>query len=161
MSERYQAGVTPTRTEWIQETTEGEINSDPEWNIYSDNMTSLWDWEPDANTQTQRGVGEINPQGFFNGSETHDATFEYDLQQWYVDGSDNTVDAGGDFLTPSADNDVRATHSVVSRSEHNSGGSDDAGRRIYTVGKGGYPSSITVPFQTEDGSPISQTVEYQ
>ena len=161
MSERYQAGVTPTRTEWIQETTEGEINSDPEWNIYSDNMTSLWDWEPDANTQTQRGVGEINPQGFFNGSETHDATFEYDLNQWYVDESGNTVDAGGDFLTPSADNDVRATHSVVSRSEHNSGGSDDAGRRIYTVGKGGHPSSITVPFETEDGSPISQTLEYQ
>jgi len=158
---RYQAGNTPTRTEWIQETTVGEVPADPSWNLFSDNMASLWDWEPDANTQTQRGVGEINPQGFFNGSETHDATFEYHLQQWYVDGSDNTVDAGGDFLTPSADNDLRATHAVVSRSEHETGGSDDAGRRIYTVGKGGHPSSITVPFETEDGSPINQTLEYQ
>lgn len=161
MSEPFSAGVRPTRIEWIQETTPGEVPADPAWELFSDNVTSFWDWEPDANTQTQRGVGAINPQGFFNGSETHEATFVYDLQQWYVDGSDNTVDAGGDFLTPSADNSIRSTHAVVTREEHSSGGTDDAGRRLYTVGKGGHPSTITVPFETEDGSPITQSLEYQ
>jgi len=157
----FQKGNIPTRTEWIQEDTEGSVPENPEWNLYSDNMTSLWDWEPDANTQTQRGVGEVNPQGFFNGAETHDSSFEYDLQQWYVDGSDNTVDAGGDFLRPGADNGVRKTHAVVSRGDYSTGGTDDAGRRVYTVGKGGHPGSITVPFETEDGGPISQSLEYQ
>jgi len=161
MTSTYQAGVRPTRTEWIEETTTGEVPDDPSWELFSDNMTSQWGWEPDANTQTQRGVGDINPQGFFNGAETHEAAFEYDLQRWYVDGSDNTVDPGGDFLQPASDNSLRATHAVVTREEIADGGTDDAGRRIYTVGKGGHPDTITVPFETEDGSPIAQELSYQ
>lgn len=160
-SEPYSAGVRPTRIEWIAETDVGEVPSDPDWELFSDSVTSFWDWEPDANTETQRSVGSINPQGFFNGSETHEATFEYDLQQWYVDGSDDTVDPGGDFLRPSADNSIRGTHAVVTREEHTSGGSDDAGRRLYTVGKGGHPDTITVPFETDEGGPISQSLDYQ
>lgn len=152
-----QAGVRPTRTEWIPESTEGVIPSDPDWRLFSDNMTSQWDWEPDANTTRQDGVGEITAQGFFNGTETHDASFEYDLQQWYSDSGD----PGYDFLVPAPDNSLRNTHAVVSRSEQDDGGAADAGRRIFTVGKGGHPDELTAPFETEDGSPISQELSYQ
>jgi len=160
-SEPYQAGVRPTRTEWVVESTEGTTPDDPEWLLFSDNMTNLWSWEPDANTQRQDAVGEITAQGFFNGTETHEAEFEYDLQQWYIDGSSNRQDAGYDFLEPDSDNSLRATHSVVSREEHASGGTAGGGRRIYTVGKGGHPDTLTTPFENEDGSPISQTAAYQ
>jgi len=155
-----QAGVRPTRLEWVAETTEGETPADPGWNLFSDNVTNAWDWEPDANTSRQNSLGEITAQGFFNGSETHEATFSYDLQQWYYDGSDNTVDAGGDFLKPSADNSLRATHTVVSWSEQADGGVNGEGRYICTVGKGGHPDSLTAPFETEDGSPIEQELSY-
>lgn len=156
-----QAGIRPARIEWIQETTEGVTPSDPSWNIFSDNVISAWDWEPDANTTRLDGTGSDVAEGFFNGAETHEASFSYSLQQWYVDGSDNTVDAGGDFLRSAEDNSLNATHTVVSRSIQSSGGADGAGRRIYTVGKGGHPDSLTAPFETEDGSPIEQELTYQ
>jgi hypothetical protein len=157
----YQAGVRPTRLEWVQETTEGTAPTDPQWNIFSDNVQNAWGWEPDANTQRQDGIGEITAQGFFNGTETHEATFAYDLQQWYVDGSGDTVDAGGDFLEPASDNSVKTTHTVVSWSEQSDGGTAGNGRYVVTVGKGGHPGGLTAPFQTDDGSPIEQELSYQ
>lgn len=161
MTEVFQAGVRPSRLEWVEETTEGETPADPAWNLFSDNVISAFDWEPDANTQRQDAIGEITAQGFFNGSETHDVSFTYDLQQWYVDGSDNTVDAGGDFLNIASDNSLQATHTIVGRSVQDSGGTDSAGRRIYTVVKGAHPDTLTAPFETEDGSPIEQELTYQ
>jgi len=156
-----QAGVRPTRLEWVQENEEGTAPSDPAWNLYSDNVVSMWDSEPDANTTRQNAAGEVTSQGFFNGSESHSGSFTYHLQQWYYDGSDNTVDAGGDFLKPAADNSLRATHTVVSWSEQADGGANDTGRYICTVGKGGHPDSLTAPFETDEGTPIEQGLDYQ
>jgi len=156
-----QAGVRPTRTEWVPETTEGVAPDDIEWNLFSDNMTSAWDWEPDANTQRQDGLGETYAQGFFNGSETHELEFEYDFQQWFVDGSGNRQDAGYDFLQAAADNSLRATHTIVAWSEQTDGGAGGNGRYIVTVAKGAHPDTLTVPFETEDGSPISNQPTYQ
>jgi hypothetical protein len=156
-----QAGVRPYRIEWIQETTEGEVPSDPEWNLFSDNIINAPQWEPDANTTRQDGAGKATAAGFYNGTETHEITIEYDLQQWYVDGSGTTVDAGGDFLEPTSDNGLRATHSIVDRSVQADGGADGAGRRIYTVIKGARPDTLTAPFETDDGTPLSQELAYQ
>lgn len=161
MASSKQAGVRPLRLEWVTETTVGEAPSDPAWKLFSDNVTSAFDWEPDANTQRQNAAGEITAQGFFNGSETHDLSFTYDLQQWYVDGNGNTLDAGGDFLQPASDNSLKATHTIVGWSEQADGGVNDTGRYIVTVAKGCHPDSLTAPFETEDGSPISQELSYQ
>lgn len=157
----HQAGVRPYRLEWVAETAEGVTPEDPDYNLYSDNVTSAPGWEPDANTTRQNAAGEVTAQGFFNGSETHDVTYTYSLQQWYVDGSDETLDAGGDFLQAASDNSLQATHSIVGRSVQADGGAADAGRRIYTVVKGAHPDSLTAPFETEDGSPIEQELAYQ
>jgi hypothetical protein len=156
-----QAGVLPQRLEWAVESVEGETPDNPEWELFSDVILSAWDWEPDANTQRQDAVGSATARGFFNGTETHEAAFEYHLQQWYEDGSGNPLDAGYYFLEPDSDNTLRATHTVVSRSEQSSGGADGAGRRIFTVGKGGHPDTLTAPFETDDGSPINQELTYQ
>lgn len=157
MPNEMQRGTSPFRLEFVAESTVGTVPSDPSWRIPSDNVLSAFDWEPDANTTRQDAVGEITAQGFFNGSETHEATFEYHLQQWYS----SSGDPGYVALSPSSDNDLRETHAWVGRSEVDSGGTDSSGRRIYTVAKGGHPSSLTVPFETEDGSPINQTLSYQ
>lgn len=161
MTSSYEAGVRPLRLEWVEETTEGVTPDNPAWSLFSDNVISAFDWEPDANTQRQNGAGEITAQGFFNGSETHDVSFSYDLQNWYIDGSGDPVDPGGYFLEPASDNSLQATHTIVGRSEQDGGGSDSAGRRIYTVVKGAHPDSLTAPFETEDGSPIEQELSYQ
>jgi len=153
----FQAGVRPTRTEFVTETTEGVAPDDPSWRLFSDNMISLWDWEPDSNTTRQDAVGEITAQGFFNGAETHDVSFTYDLQQWYT----SSGDPGYDFLEPASDNSLRNTHTVVSWSEQATGGANDEGRYVVTVGKGGHPDTLTAPFETEDGSPIEQELQYQ
>ncbi|UBF23379.1 hypothetical protein HATV-3_gp29 [Haloarcula tailed virus 3] len=156
-----QAGNRPYRIEWIQETTEGEVPSDGDWNLFSDNIINAPQWEPDANTTRQDGAGKATAAGFYNGSETHEVTIEYDLQQWYVDGTGATVDAGGDFLEPTSDNGLKATHSIVDRSVQADGGADGAGRRIYTVIKGARPDTLTAPFETDDGTPLSQELAYQ
>jgi len=156
-----EAGVRPLRLEWIEETTEGETPADPEWSLFSDNVVSAFDWEPDANTTRLNAAGEITAQGFFNGSETHDVTFSYSLQQWYVDGSGDPVDAGGYFLEPASDNSLQATHTVVGRTVQADGGTDGAGRRIYVVAKGCHPDSLTAPFEVDEGTPIEQELAYQ
>jgi len=161
MSATMDRGTAPLRLEWIEETTTGDVPENPDFNGFSYNIENLWGWEPDANTATLRGAGDPKPQGFFNGSETHEASFEYSLAQWFKDGSGNTQDAANDFLDLRDDNAVAATHSVVSRQEYNSGGADGAGRRHYVVGKGGHPSTVTLPYETEEGTPILVSLEYQ
>lgn len=156
-----QAGVRPLRLEWAPETTEGNVGSDVSWNLFSDNVESAFDWEPDANTQRQDGAGEITAQGFFNGSETHSLGFTYSLQQWFVDGSNDPVDIGGYFLEPASDNSLQGTQTIVGWSEQADGGANDEGRYIVTVAKGCHADSLTVPFETEDGSPISTEAALQ
>jgi len=165
MSSEHERGNAPLRLEWYPESTEGQIDGSPanrsiDWNAFSDNIISAWSWEPDANTQRQDAAGETFAQGFFNGAETHDIEFEYDLQQWFVDGSDNTLDPHGDFLRASSDNALRTTHTILSRSEYDSGGINN-GYRTYTVAKGCHPDSSTIPYETEDGGPITVTPSWQ
>jgi len=161
MTQEFERGTAPLRIEYIQEDTVGEVPDPADWKPVSDNIISAWSWQPDANTQRQDAAGEIEAQGFFNGAETHEVEFEYDLQQWFYDGSGNTQDPLGDFLKPSSDNALRATHSWLTQVTYDSGGNLGQGYRTYTVGKGGHPDSATIPFETEDGGPITVTASYQ
>lgn len=154
-------GNAPLRAEWVEETSEGNAPADPAWNGFSYNILNAWGWEPDASTTSLRGAGSSKPQGHFNGSETHDASFEYSLARWFVDGTGNAQDPAYYFLDLAPDNSVRATHTVVTRQEYDSGGNDGAGRHFYVVGKGGHPGSVTLPFQTDEGTPIAVGLEYQ
>jgi hypothetical protein len=159
--ERREGGSAPQRIEWVQEPSEGVPPDNPDWNLYSNNVVTPWDLEPDAQVEPLRGVGDGFPSTHFNGPETHEATFEYSMQQWFKTSAGETLDPAYDGMVYAADNSIRATHTVVSREEHADGGADGAGRRIYTVGKGGHPGVSTLPFETEDGTPINISLEYQ
>lgn len=161
MAERYQGGTAPRRIEWIAETEEGVTPADPAWNPMSGNVETSFDGEPDAGTEARRGLGTVDPVGFFNGPETHEFDFVYDLNQWFVDGAGATVDPSNDAIQPAADNSLAATHTVVEREWHADGGADGGGRRLYVVGKGGHPASVEVPLEVEDGLPVAVTLSYQ
>lgn len=161
MAERNQAGMAVDYVEWVPESTRGTVPTDPAWNAYSDNVRTAFDGSPDASTEAQRGLGERDPVGFFNGPEEHEFGFTYDLQQWYVDGAGATVDAGGAIMQDTPDNGVPESHTVVQKEAHAEGGSDGGGRYVFTVGVGGVPATLTVPFETEDGLPIQQELSYR
>ena len=156
-----EAGVRPQRIEFVRETNRGVTPSDPEWNIYSDHVENWWDWEPDANRTETQPAGEVDPDFTDPGSETHEATIAYWLQNWLVDGSGNAVDASADAMLVSSDNTVNNTHSIVSRMDVSENGNDDAGYRVYHVGKGGVPTEVTIPFEVDEGSPVMPELSYQ
>jgi len=156
-----EAGVRPQRIEFIRETTRGVTPSDPEWNTYSDHITNWWDWEPEANKTAEQPAGEADPDFTDAGSETHEATISYWLQQWLVDGSGNPQDAAADGMLLSDDNSYINTHSVVSRMDISSNGADGAGYRVYHVGKGGTVQEVTLPFEVDEGTPVMPELSYQ
>jgi len=156
-----EAGVRPTRIEFVRETTRGEVPDSPEWNLYSDHVDAWWDWEPDANKTENQPAGEVDPDLTKPGSETHEATISYWLQNWLVDGSGNAQDAAADAMLISSDNTPNNTHSVVSRMDIESGGADNNGYRVYHVGKGGVPTEVTLPFEVDEGSPVAPELSYQ
>lgn len=156
-----EAGTRPQRIEYVRETTRGETPTDPEWNTYSDHIVSWWDWEPDANKTAEQPAGEADPDFTDAGSETHEASISYWLQQWLVDGSGDPQDAAADGMLISSDNSYINTHSVVSRMDISSNGADGAGYRVYHVGKGGTVNEVTLPFEVDEGSPVQPELSYQ
>jgi hypothetical protein len=156
-----EAGTRNWRIEYVRETSRGVTPSDPEWKIYSDHTQNWWDWEPEANREAIQPAGDVDPDFTKPGSETHEATIAYWLQEWFVDGSGNAQDAAADAMLVSSDNTVNNTHSIVSRMEVNQNGNDDAGYRVYHVGKGGVPTEVTIPFEVDNGSPVQPELNYQ
>jgi len=156
-----ESGVRPTRIEYVRETSRGVTPDDPDWNLYSDHVEAWWSWEPDANKNAVQPAGEADPDFTAPGSETHEATISYWLQNWLVDGGGNAQDAAADAMLISADNSVNNTHSIVSRMDISSNGADGAGYRVYHVGKGGVPTEVTLPFEVDDGTPVMPELSYQ
>jgi len=132
-----ESGTRPQRIEFVRESTRGETPADPDWNIYSDHVVNWWDWEPEANKNAEQGAGSMDPDFTEPGSETHEATISYWLQQWLVDGSGNAQDAAADAMLLSADNSFNNTHSVVSRMDISSGGLTVLVTESTDVGRGG------------------------
>lgn len=155
-----EAGVRNWRIEWIRETSQGVTPDNPSWNLYSDHVVNWWDWEPEANKTQVQPAGDPDPDFTAPGSETHEATISYWLQDWLVDGSGNAQDAAADAMLVSSDNSLNNTHSVVARMDVSTGGNDSGGYRVYHVGKGGHPSEVTIPFEVDEGSPVQPELSY-
>ena len=156
-----ESGLRTDRIEFVRETSRGVTPDNPEWNLYSDHVENWWDWEPEANKTATQPSGSVDPDFTAPGSETHDATIAYWLQEWLVDGSGNAQDAAADAMLVSSDNTVNNTHSVVSRQVVSTGGADSAGYRLYHVGKGGVPTEVTLPFEVDEGTPVMPELSYQ
>lgn len=156
-----ESGTRPSRIEFVREDTRGVTPADPDWSTYSDHVVNFWDWEPEANKATEQPAGSMDPDITPPGPESHEATISYWLQNWLVDSNGDPLDAAADAMLLSQDNDFLNTHSAVSRMEVFSNGADGAGYRIYHVGKGGAPTEVTLPFETEDGTPVVPELSYQ
>lgn len=142
------------RIEYVRESTQGETPSDPEWNLYSDNLDTTLVASVDAQIEEQRGVGDVNVQDFFAGPEDHSASIDYHLQDFFVDGSGDALDAAGDAILRDAENDV-STHTAVDRY------TSSDGTRVYTVLKGGFPNIGEITGDPSSGLPIMVSLEYE
>ena len=154
------------RAEFVRESQKGVFPTDPTFEAFSDNITSV-DWSPTPGVSERRGIGSPDVATFHNGPEEHELTVEYDLQRWVVDGSGDPNDATGDGVLRNANNDLPNTHGVVIREENldvpasetvNGAASKDT--RLYLVGIGGRVSSVTYSGDPGSDQPVTVEVTY-
>lgn len=149
-----ESGLRNHRVEFVRESSVGETPTDPSWNLFSDNLDTALVWTGDAQVEALRGVGDVDPQAHFQGPEDHSASISYHLQQFFVDGSGNPLDAAGDALLRDSSNDIPNTHTVVDRGDHGS-------FRTYTVLRGAYPNIDEVAGDPSSGLPVLVSLEYE
>lgn len=155
-----QGGLRNHRVEFIRENEQGVPNENPEWNLYSDTMQSLYGWAPDSSVEGGRGVTDVDPTDFYAGPESHEATFTYWLQNFFVDESGEPLDASYDGMFRTPNGLLPNTHTVVDREWHAKGGADGAGFYAYVVGTGGHPSTTENEGDASTGQPMPITLEY-
>jgi hypothetical protein len=137
------------------------VPSNPDWNRYSDVIRSFTA-NGGASYGAQESVGSPDAQDHFRGVEDPSLSIGYDLQQFFVDGSGNPVDAAGDAIVRDSENQLQNTHLAVERQTlPSSQGNDNAGVRIYTVGRGLTPTSATATLDPSTENPILAELEYQ
>lgn len=172
MPTKSEGGLRNHRIEFIRESTTGTVPTDPAWNLYSDTVRSV-EWGPDTQIETVRGIGDAAPSQFFKGPETHELTVTYDLQQksgtgdTLYDGTSSN-DAAYDGMVRDSDQLLNETHSFVDREDKTSisaeetiNGSTSLDTRVYTVGKGGYISEVTLTGDPGSDQPIQVELTYQ
>ena len=86
----------------------------------------------------------------------------YSMQRWFVDADPqpNPLDTSGDGLLRDANGGYLSTHSVLTRQEFATGGTDGAGMRIYSYGQGGYIGTPNVAGAPDSGDPTKVTLSY-
>lgn len=131
-----------------------------QWRLFSDNMVSIFNWEPDGNVEGKRGVGSADVEQFYPGPEDHEASFTYHLQRWFVDAGGNPLDPAYDGLFRDEDNRLPNTHTVVDRELHHTGGSMGAGTKIFTVGLGGKIDTVSGEGEADESLPMEFELEY-
>lgn len=148
------SGFRNRRVEFVREDSTGEVPADPSWNLYSDTLDTALVIDSDAQIEEQRGVGDVNVQNFFAGPEDHTASIDYHLQNYFVDGSGNALDAAGDAIVRDAEKDV-TSHSAVDRY------TSSDGTRVYRVMKGGFPNIGDISGDPSSALPIMLSLEYE
>lgn len=154
------------RAEFVRESQKGVFPTDPTFEAFSDNITSV-DWSPTPGVSERRGIGSPDVATFHNGPEEHELTVEYDLQRWVIDGNGDPNDATGDGVLRNANNDLPNTHGVVIREENldvpaseTVNGATSKDTRLYLVGIGGRVSSVTYSGDPGSDQPVTVEVTY-
>lgn len=151
----FESGIRALRLEFVRETTRGTTPTNPDWLLYSDAVQSF----------TVSPTGSINPRGnigtpdvvnFNAGTESHEFSLAYDLQQWFAAAGDASYDG----MHRIADGSLPAAHSVVGRAAAGDSGVDGAGSRIYYVGTGALVNTVSLAGEPESGEPIMVTLDY-
>jgi len=162
MVTKAESGIQNHRTEFVRETTTGTTPVNSSWNFFSDVIRSF-EWAPDAQIEEVRSIGSADVAEFHKGPESHEITVSYDLQQWIS----STGDASYDGIARDIDNLLPATHTVIDREDKSSisagetvNGSTSLDTRIYTVGRGGFISDVTVTGDPGSDQPVIVELTY-
>lgn len=159
-----EGGIRPQRVEFVRESTIGEMEADPAWNVYSDNMQTL-DWSPTPGTEPRRGLGDIDISEVFTGPEAHEVTVSYDLQQALLSGG-SPLDAAADAIERNSDNSLANTHQMVAREDINqipaseAWGSTIRDTRLYLVMLGGFIGTATLTGDPGSDQPVVVELSY-
>jgi len=151
----FESGIRALRLEFIRETTRGVADADPDWLLYSDAVQSF-SATPTASINPRGNIGTPDVVNFNAGTESHEFSVTYDLQQWFS----ATDDAAFDGMSRLADGSLPASHSVVGRAAAGDLGVDGAGSRIYYVATGALINSVSLAGEPESGEPIIVTLDY-
>ncbi|WP_408954731.1 hypothetical protein [Natroniella sp. ANB-PHB2] len=149
-----EGGLRKHRIEFVREDEMGVTPVDPDWGLFSDNVRQI-NWNPDANIEPQRGIGNPDPKGHHASVETHNVDLTYDLQRFLVD------DPAYDGLARDEDNELPNSHTLVDREKHHKGGAAGAGFHTYTVGTGGKIGDVSIEGEPDSSQPIPITLNYQ
>lgn len=155
MANPFEAGIRPHRAAFIRETTFGATPTDPDWLLFSDCFQG-YGMTPNTNIGEQRCVGSADVSEFVKGTESHELLVKYYLQRWISAAGD----AAYDGLIRNADNELNASHSVLIREAHASGGVLSAGRRIYRYATGCFVNRALLRGEPESGLPVQSELGY-
>lgn len=147
------SGFEDHRVEFVRETAPGTVPADPAWNLYSDTLESALEWEGNAQVEARRGLGNRTPEQYFTGPEEHTLTISYDLQQSFLDGSGNPVDAVGDVIAGVKTGEF-GTHTIVDRA-------DKGDARTYVVARGCFPSLEAIEGDPGTSLPMTAEMAYE
>lgn len=156
-----ESGIKDLRVHFLRETVQGAIPTNPAWLRYSDSIMSLG-VKPSSNPYMQQPVGYIDPQAFMFGPEDHELTIGYHLQKWFcASGAQTPNDAALDGIYRNSDGSFANTHAFLARQKLLTGGILSSGRRVYTVGYGGFVSKVDIKGDPNTGEPLMLTLNYR
>lgn len=151
------------RLDSIAENDDGSLPTDGYFIPFADVWDSL-DWTPDVNLNQRTGGGNIDPQKFDRGTETHTFTVSYNLQ-----GAIAAHDIGGsgnvnappvlEAMTRLANNKLQR-RTIVLKETHPGEGVENAGRSIFSVLQHAAPNTIVLSGDPENNTPIGIEIEY-
>lgn len=153
-----EGGLRNQRITFIRESEIGVTPTNPEHKLFSDNISSF-DWSPDGNISEQRGIGSVDPKGFYAGVESHTLKIVYDLQKFFIKGG-TPNDAAHDGMVRTLDNELPASHTIIQREKHFTGGVAGNGFHTYTVAQGGKIGSVNLSGDPGSNDPIPVTLDY-
>jgi hypothetical protein len=139
-----EGAIRSQRVEFAREARTGTFPTDPAFELYSMNITSL-SWSPSPGVNERRGIGGPDIETFHKGPEEHELTVEYDLQRWLTDAAGDPNDAAYDGIARNSNNDLPNTHSVFVREVNED---VPASETVDGYGATGYSSGAATPKST-------------
>jgi len=159
VSDTPDSGQLPGRYEWVVEPTRGDFPTDPSFNRFSDIIRSF-EASPGAQLGRQDALGTADAIDHNRGDEDPSASIDYDLQQFFTDGSGTPVDASGYGLLRDDYNRLTGTLHIEARREY-PGGNDSAGVREYVVVRGAAVDTVGADLDPSSEDPILMSLEFQ
>ncbi len=156
-----EAGIRALRANFIREVVPGVTPADPDWLLFGDELDSAT-YAPEGNIFERRAIGSPDVKGFEIGPEAHEMAIVYSMQRWLVgaDPQPNPLDASADGMLRDANGGYLSTHSVLTRQEFATGGTDGNGFRIYSYGTGGFIGVANVSGSPDSGDPTKVELSY-